>query len=221
LQPERFGTKIVESVEISGESMSHASPQWGPILIVDDDARMRALVAALLEEAGYATICVETGEDALLAASRSSLSAAVLDVNLVGLSGYEVCHELRRRHGGGLPIIFISGDRTEPFDRAAGMLLGANDYLVKPFEPSELVARVNAAIERAEPQSRRGVLTAREHQILELLASGLAQGAIADRLHISPRTVATHIERILAKLGVRSRAEAVALAYRDALVPAP
>ena len=201
--------------------MNHASPHWGPILIVDDDAPMRALVAAILEEAGYATLCVECGEAALLAASQSSLSAAVLDVNLVGLSGYEVCHELRRRHGAGLPIIFISGDRTESFDRAAGMLLGADDYLVKPFAPAELVGCVNSAIERAKPESRRGVLTVREHEILELLASGLAQGAIAARLEISPRTVATHIERILAKLGVRSRAQAVALAYRDALVAAP
>jgi DNA-binding NarL/FixJ family response regulator len=201
--------------------MSHAAPEWGPILIVDDDAPMRALVAAVLEEAGYATLSVECGEEALLAASRSSLSAAVLDVNLVGLSGYEVCHELRRRHGAGLPIIFISGDRTEPFDRAAGMLLGADDYLAKPFAPAELLGCVNAAIERAKPESRRGVLTLREHEILELLASGLAQGAIAAQLEISPRTVATHIERILAKLGVRSRAQVVALAYRDALVAAP
>jgi len=201
--------------------MNNAAPTWGPILIVDDDASMRALVAAILEEAGYATICVECGESALLATSQSSLSAAVLDVNLDGLSGYEVCHELRRRHGTGLPIIFISGDRTEPFDRAAGMLLGADDYLAKPFAPSELVGCVDSAIERAKPESRRGVLTVREHEILELLASGLAQGAIATQLEISPRTVATHIERILAKLGVRSRAQAVALAYRDALVAAP
>jgi DNA-binding NarL/FixJ family response regulator len=201
--------------------MNNAAPTWGPILIVDDDASMRALVAAILEEAGYPTICVECGESALLAASQSSLSAAVLDVNLDGLSGYEVCHELRRRHGTGLPIIFISGDRTEPFDRAAGMLLGADDYLAKPFAPSELVGCVDSAIERAKPESRRGVLTVREHEILELLASGLAQGAIATQLEISPRTVATHIERILAKLGVRSRAQAVALAYRDALVAAP
>ena len=101
------------------------------------------------------------------------------------------------------------------------MLLGADDYLVKPFAPAELVGCVNSAIERAKPESRRGVLTVREHEILELLASGLAQGAIATQLEISPRTVATHIERILAKLGVRSRAQAVALAYRDALVGAP
>jgi len=201
--------------------MPHASSERGPILIVDDDARMRELVSLLLEEAGYATLCVECGEAALLAASQSSLAAAVLDVNLTGLSGYEVCHELRRRHGPGLPIVFISGDRTESFDRTAGLLLGADDYLVKPFAPAELVGRVNAAIERAEHLSRRRVLTAREYEILELLASGLAQGAIAERLEISPRTVATHIERILAKLGVRSRAQAVALAYRDALVPAP
>jgi DNA-binding NarL/FixJ family response regulator len=201
--------------------MTHASSERGPILIVDDDALMRELVAALLDEAGYETLGVAEGEEALLAATRRSPAAVLLDVHLVGLSGYEVCHELRRRHGPGLPIIFISGARTESFDRAAGMLLGADDYLVKPFAPAELVGRVGAAIERAEPQRRRGVLTAREHEILELLASGLAQGAIADRLSISPKTVATHIERILAKLGVRSRAQAVALAYRDALVPAP
>src|SRR6478736_6392227 len=175
--------------------MNNATPTWGPILIVDDDASMRALVAAILEEAGYATICVECGEAALLAASESSLSAAVLDVNLVGLSGYEVCHELRRRHGAGLPIIFISGDRTEPFDRAAGMLLGADDYLVKPFAPAELLGCVNSAIERAKPETRRGVLTVREHEILELLASGLAQGAIATRLELNRAAIDADLKR--------------------------
>src|SRR6476659_7905006 len=89
------GPRSERTLQRPGRTMNHASPHWGPILIVDDDAPMRVLVAAILEEAGYATLCVECGEAALLAASQSSLAAAVLDVNLDGLSGYEVCHELR------------------------------------------------------------------------------------------------------------------------------
>ena len=142
----------------------------------------------------------------------------ILDVRLPGRSGYEVCHALRRRHGANLPILFLSGERVESYDRAAGLLLGADEYLVKPFSPDELVTRVRSLIRRAAELPQRRALTARELEVLTLLAAGLEQTDIAVRLAISPRTVATHIERILGKLGVRSRAQAVALAFRESLV---
>jgi DNA-binding NarL/FixJ family response regulator len=138
-----------------------------------------------------------------------------------GASGYELCHELRDRFEG-IRVVFISGVRTEPFDRVGGLLMGADDYLVKPFDPDELVARVRKLVRRgAESQTDddlAAALTAREREVLELLAAGLPQAAIAKTLVLSPKTVGTHIQNVLAKLDVHSRAEAVAVAYRSGVV---
>jgi DNA-binding NarL/FixJ family response regulator len=144
----------------------------------------------------------------------------LLDVVLPRLSGYEVCRRLREEFGESLPIIFMSGERTQEYDRAAGMLLGADDYLVKPFDPGEFLARIrrHAARAPAPVSAERVHLTAREQEVLTLLASGLDQKQIAAELVISEKTVATHIQRLLAKLGAHSRAQAVATAHRQGLV---
>jgi DNA-binding NarL/FixJ family response regulator len=142
-----------------------------------------------------------------------------LDVHLPGISGHEVCLELGRA-GECPPVLFVSGERIEPFDRAAGLMLGADDYLVKPFSTEELIARVRGLLRRTVPVPRMlsAKLTARELEVLRLLAGGLGQQEISTQLRISSRTVGTHIEHILMKLGVQSRAQAVALAYREHLL---
>lgn len=192
----------------------------GTVLIVEDDDGLRAYVAELLREAGHSVQAAATGEEALAAARRERPAIALLDVNLPGVSGYEVCRTLRSLYGDGLPILFVSGERTESFDRVAGLLLGGDDYLVKPFAPDELLARVASLLRRASPERRRRAsgLTARELQVLRLLAEGRRQPEIATELVISSKTVGTHIERILEKLGVHTRVQAVGLAYRDGLL---
>ncbi len=198
----------------------------GPILIVDDDANHRALVVALMERDGYEIREEETGEGAIAAARRERPGCVLLDVQLPGASGYEVCRVLREEYGEWLPIIFITGERTDPSDRVAGLLVGADDYVVKPYDPGELVARVRRAIIRSTvaqeldegPAGDLFRLTAREQRVLALLARGLSQKEIAAGLFISPKTVATHIQRILGKLDVHSRAQAVAAAHRFGLV---
>ena len=143
----------------------------------------------------------------------------MLDVRLPGLSGYEVCHTLRADDPD-LPIVFISGERVESYDRVAGLLIGADDYLVKPFAGDELLARLRRLLQRvASPARSAHGLTVRELEVLRQLADGFAAGAIAERLGISPKTVGTHLEHIFSKLGVRTRAQAVAAAYRERLVP--
>jgi DNA-binding NarL/FixJ family response regulator len=197
----------------------------GKILIVDDDAGYRAFVASLFERAGYAIRQSETGPEALDAVRDERPSCILLDVHLPGLTGYQVCRELREEFGQAFPIIFVTGARTEPADRVAGLLLGADDYVVKPFDPDELLARVHRSLARAghgaSPNGASFDLTSREREVLALLADGLDANAIARSLVISPKTVATHIQRILAKLGVHNRTQAVALAHREGLTHGP
>jgi DNA-binding NarL/FixJ family response regulator len=196
----------------------------GTVLIVDDDRSCRMLIVDVLREDGFRTVEAATGREALEALDRMRPDIAIIDVHLPGTSGYEIHRRLRERFGEELPVIFVSGHRTEPYDRVAGLLLGADDYVVKPFDPDELAARVRM-LWRRWGQSADGVeahaftnglaaLTDRECEVLELLAGGLDQHEIARRLVISSRTVATHIQHVLTKLGVHSRAQAVAVALR-------
>ena len=192
------------------------------VLVVDDDDGCRALVRTLLERIGCATAEASTGTEALEIAETFRPTLVVLDVNIPGVTGYEVCHELRERFGPALGVIFLSGARIEALDRVAGLLIGADDYVIKPFDPDELVARIRAQLRKRERRSGgraepvAGALTSREREVLDLLAHGLDQNQIAKELVISPKTVATHIQHVLPKLGVHSRAQAVAVARRAA-----
>ena len=194
-----------------------------PILIIEDDASLRELLATLLQAAGYTTVEAESGEDGLEFARQGPPRLVLLDINLPGTSGYSVCNELRQTLGQQLPIIFLSGERTESFDRVAGLLIGADDYITKPFDPDELIARVSRMLERVGLQSPPSIdangfgLTPRECEVLGLLVEGLSQPDIATRLCLSPKTVGTHIQRIMGKMGVNSRTRAVAMAAREGL----
>jgi DNA-binding NarL/FixJ family response regulator len=189
------------------------------IFVVDDDDGFRAYVVEHLENAGYRTEQFSTGSPVLPAATVEQPSAVVLDVQLPDLNGYEICRELRDKYGDAILIIFISGERMDALDRTAGLLVGADDYLVKPVDPGELIARIRRLVEpghSVEAGASNGLasLTKREHEVLALLAEGHPQDEIAAELVISPKTVSTHIQHILGKLEVRSRAQAVAVALR-------
>jgi DNA-binding NarL/FixJ family response regulator len=200
------------------------NPDCGPILVVDDDAVFRELLVTLLGRLDLRIVEASGADQALEAARRERPSLVLLDVDVPGISGYEICRELRDAYGDDLPIVFVSGRRTDRLDRVSGLLLGADDYLVKPFTTDELLARVRRCLARSQPpeptffaDGAPPKLTGREDEILRLLAGGLDQRAIAARLVISPKTVATHIQRILGKIGVGSRAQAVAYAHRNGL----
>jgi DNA-binding NarL/FixJ family response regulator len=200
------------------------------VLVVEDDDLCRTLISDLLERIGCVVHATGRGDTALEIARAARPALAIVDVNLPHVTGYEVCRQLREAFGDALAIMFVSGDRVEGLDRVAGFSLGADDYLVKPFEPDELLARARLLLKRQPAplevphERRRGTatssLTARERDVLVLLAHGRDQKQIAGELVISPKTVATHIQRILGKLDVKSRAQAVAVAHRERLVTA-
>jgi len=197
-----------------------------PILVADGDAPTRTLIAGLLAHVGYRTLEATSGHQALALTASEQPRLFLIDVELPGISGYETCRELRDRYGNTLPIVLLSATRVEPLDRIAGLLIGADDYIVKPFDPGELLARVRTLLRRhttnngnnhndnANGRTGLHTLTGREREILDLLAHGRSQDDIAGELYITPKTVATHIQRVLTKLGVHSRAQAVAFALR-------
>jgi DNA-binding NarL/FixJ family response regulator len=200
--------------------LGEPTPAAGAILIVDSDRHGRRHVAELLQRVGFETCELGTGEGVLAACAEARPALVILEVPLPELNGYEVCRQLRETHGETIPILFLTGERTESFDKVAGLLVGADDYVVKPFDPAELIARVRRLTARAavDPPSRRapipaelGALTQRENEVLKLLTQGYRQSEIARDLYISPRTVATHIQHILKKLDVHDRTQAVAL----------
>ena len=191
------------------------------VLVVDDDPELRMLIATVFAGAHARALEAESGEEALAIATDARPDLVVLDVHLPGMSGYEVCRTLKQRFGDGLPIILLSGERMESFDRVAGLLLGADDYLVKPCAPDELVARARRLIRvRDAINAEVRTLTKRETEVLTLIADGVTTVAIAASLVVTPKTVSKHLERIFQKLDVHTRTEAVAEARRRRLLVA-
>jgi len=117
----------------------------GPILVVEDDKKTASLVALYLEREGFQTVIAYDGQQALELAQRHSPIFVILDLMLPSVDGWEVCRQLRKSSD--VPILILSA-REEEVDRVSGLTLGADDYMVKPFSPRELVARVKAILRR-------------------------------------------------------------------------
>ncbi len=132
------------------------------VLIADDDPHIREVLVFALAKAGIETAQAEDGEEALELIARDPPDLVVLDINMPRMDGLEVCRRLRA--GSDLPILFLSS-RDDELDRVLGIELGADDYVVKPFSPREVVARVQAILRRsardapptAEPLGRGGL----------------------------------------------------------------
>jgi DNA-binding NarL/FixJ family response regulator len=200
----------------------------GTILIVDSDDTSRLTAVQAAVRLGYDARPTPTADELIERLGPDRPTLAIVEVELPGpANGLEVMRQLHEAFDGDLPVILVSAQQTDAFDRMAGLMLGADDYVTKPLDAGELLARVKRSLRRAAPrQNGNGLardensagLSPREREILGLLADGRTQGQIAGELVISSKTVATHIQHILSKLGVNTRAQAVAIAFRRGLV---
>lgn len=132
-----------------------AEGEGAHILVVDDDARLRALLQRYLAQHGYVVSLAVSAEDAKAKLQSLRFDLCVLDVMLPGQDGIALTRELRRRDQ--LPILLLTA-RGEPEDRIAGLEVGADDYLVKPFEPRELLLRIATILRRVQPAADDGIV---------------------------------------------------------------
>jgi DNA-binding response OmpR family regulator len=212
------------------------NPSGQRILVVDDEPRIREVVANYLRRDGYHVETAVDGETARKGLAEFKPDLVVLDLMLPAVSGFEVLNDIRRE--GDLPVILLTA-RVEESDRVAGLELGADDYVVKPFSPRELVARVRTVLRRStgRPQSdpyeydgiaidvarrvatvdeERVELTAKEFDLLAFLVAHplqvFSRGDLLDRVWGSspewqdPATVTVHVRRIRQKIEVDSQA---------------
>ena len=197
-----------------------------PILIVEDEPKLAALLADYLRQAGFAAEVVADGREAVAAVRRVNPALVLLDLMLPGRDGLEICKDIRGFSA--LPIIMVTA-RIEEIDRLLGLELGADDYICKPFSPREVVARVKAVLRRSgggEPAPTPGLvmdaasyratlqgrdleLTAVEFKLLEFLAGHpgriysrqqLMDHIYPDRRIVSDRTIDSHIKKVRRKI---------------------
>src|SRR5262245_20154742 len=127
----------------------------GTALVVEDEESIASLVRAYLQRDGYRVVCAASGAEALVAVERERPQIVVLDLGLPDIDGFEVCRRIRARSA--VPILMLTARDEEP-DRVAGLEVGADDYVAKPFSPRELLARVKAILRRSEPAPRENML---------------------------------------------------------------
>jgi DNA-binding response OmpR family regulator len=134
-----------------------ATATGGVLLLVEDDDAIGRLVKSYLEQQdGWRVLWLRTGEEAIAELRRHPVRLVVLDIGLPGIDGFEVCRMLRAHSK--VPIVMLTARDEEP-DRVAGLELGADDYVAKPFSPRELAARIKAILRRAEPRDPNELLT--------------------------------------------------------------
>ncbi|HEY9655335.1 MAG TPA: response regulator transcription factor [Crinalium sp.] len=209
------------------------------ILVVDDDATLRMALTRYLEKRGYQTQDVASGMEALLVFEQDPPDLVVSDVMMPEMDGFEFCRRLRSTRSGQLvPFIFLSS-KGEVEDRVQGHSIGADDYLIKPFEPRELLAKIESQLERSRRIHSEIVLlmqreasnanqnghgaaapqplpfTPAEEKVFWEVIQGFTNKQIGDHLFVSPRTVQTHLSNILSKLQLENRSQLVRFAFEQ------
>ena len=188
------------------------------ILVVEDEKPILNLIRMNLLDAGYGCVCAENGLEAADILEQETFDLAILDIMLPGLNGYELLEYMRPMQ---IPVIFLTGHGDVDMAVQA-MKDGAIDFIQKPINEERLLSAVAKAvrydeshrgwtISAEEEKKRYQTLTAREKQILSLIAKGLINKEVSERLGLSPRTIEVHRQKGLHKLGVQTVSELVRL----------
>lgn len=197
------------------------------VLIVDDDPILQTALTRRLQAQGFEVMSATSGQEALDLLGHKPVDVVVSDVMMPGMNGFEFCHHLRSSPAGEMvPFIFLSslGELT---NRVQGHLLGADDYLVKPFSAQELIAKVKGAIARSQrlhsaldrlrqqsaAQPDPLPLTPAEERVFWEVVQGYTNKQIGEHLFLSPRTVQTHLSNMLTKLDLENRSQIVRFAF--------
>jgi DNA-binding NarL/FixJ family response regulator len=201
------------------------------LLVVDDDPNLVLLVKDYLEFRGYEVVAASNGLEALEVMRRLTPDLIICDVMMPEMDGYTFVQTLRSdRATDWIPVIFLSA-RGQTADRVRGLNAGADAYLVKPFEPEELVAQVEATLKHTERLlqmqgapvqpvirlDREVELTPTETKVLQYVARGMSNREIAEVMGVSQRTIESHVSNMLSKTGLHNRTELASWAIESGL----
>ena len=193
------------------------------LLLIDDDPNLILLVKDYLEFRGYNVVTAENGREALEILDDNVPDMIICDVMMPEMDGYSLVKHIREEpKTNRIPVLFLSA-KGQSQDRVKGLNEGADVYMVKPFEPEELVAQVESSLnqiqrwEQNRPKSLDGAptiqvpsnveLTPTELKVVQLVAKGMANREIADKLNVSQRTIESHVSNMLNKTNLNNRTE--------------
>jgi DNA-binding NarL/FixJ family response regulator len=192
------------------------------LLLIDDDPNLILLVRDYLEFRGYEVLTADNGKEALDVLAQNLPDMIVCDIMMPEMDGYALIENIRKNpRTSWIPVLFLSA-RGQSQDRIKGLNLGADVYMVKPFEPEELVAQVESSLKQTNrlllhsdggddstsiqvPASVE--LTPTELKVVQLVARGLANREIAIQMNVSQRTIESHVSNMLGKTGLSNRTE--------------
>jgi len=194
------------------------------LLLIDDDPNLILLVKDYLEFRGYEVITAENGQEALELLQKETPDMIICDVMMPQMDGYSLVEHVRKDiRTEWIPVLFLSA-KGQSQDRVKGLNTGADVYMVKPFEPEELVAQVESSLKAADRLSRHKdnknpdstskiqvpfdvELTPTELRVVQFVAQGKSNREIADELSVSQRTIESHVSNMLGKTGLHNRTE--------------
>ncbi|MBI4781854.1 MAG: response regulator transcription factor [Oscillatoriophycideae cyanobacterium NC_groundwater_1537_Pr4_S-0.65um_50_18] len=204
------------------------------LLLIDDDPNLILLVKDYLEFRGYEVITAENGQDALEVLDKDTPDMIICDVMMPQMDGYSLVEHVRKNpRTNWIPVLFLSA-KGQSQDRVKGLNTGADVYMVKPFEPEELVAQVESSLKQASRLIQRQEkgsdssspkiqvpfdveLTPTELRVVQFVARGMANREIADELNVSQRTIESHVSNMLGKTGLHNRTELARWAIENSM----
>lgn len=219
-----------------GELLSMKESNTGDqkqLLLIDDDPNLILLVKDYLEFRGYQVTTAENGREALEILEQETPDMIICDVMMPEMDGYSLVKHVREDpKTSWIPVLFLSA-KGQSQDRVKGLNTGADVYMVKPFEPEELVAQVESSLKQAsrliQHQNKGGSegptiqvpfdveLTPTELKVVQFVARGMANREIAEELKVSQRTIESHVSNMLGKTGLHNRTELARWAMENSM----